>query len=139
MGGNLIHYPEDVGTPMASLLLVKILLNSVISTPGARFATADIANFYLNTPLKRPKYVKIRLSDIPEEVTREYKLHEIATEDGWVYLRVARGMYGLPQSGANSHDELEERLNKEDYSQSKIVPGLWRHKTRPTHVHIDCR
>ena len=132
MGGNLIHYPEDVGTPTASLLLVKILLNSVISTPGAKFATADIANFYLNTPLKRPEYAKVRLTDIPEEVIREYKLHKIATEDGWIYMRVVKGMYGLPQSGANSHDELEERLNKEDYYQSKIVPGLWRHKTRPT-------
>jgi hypothetical protein len=53
MGGNLINYPEDVGTPTANMLLVKILLNSIISTKGARFANADIANFYLMTPLKR--------------------------------------------------------------------------------------
>ena len=33
-GGNLIHYPDDVGTPMADLLLIKIFLNSVISTKG---------------------------------------------------------------------------------------------------------
>jgi len=30
MGGNLINYLEDVGTPTANLLLIKILLNSVI-------------------------------------------------------------------------------------------------------------
>ena len=66
MGGNLVHYPDDVGTPTASLLLVKILLNSVISSPGSKFATADIENFYLNTPLKRPEFSKVRLSDIPE-------------------------------------------------------------------------
>ena len=35
MGGNLINYPDDVGTPTANLLLIKIFLNSVISTPGA--------------------------------------------------------------------------------------------------------
>ena len=35
MGGNLINYPEDVGTQTANLLLIKIFLNSVISTPGA--------------------------------------------------------------------------------------------------------
>jgi hypothetical protein len=67
MGGNLINYPEDVGTPTANLLLIKIFLNSVISTRGAKFAGADLANFYLVTPLKRPKYAKIKLSDIPEE------------------------------------------------------------------------
>jgi hypothetical protein len=68
MGGNLINYPEDVGTPTANLLLIKIFLNSVISTEGARFANADISNFYLMTPLRRPEYAKVRLSDIPEEV-----------------------------------------------------------------------
>eukprot|EP00804_Cyclotella_cryptica_P002310 CCRYP_004049-RA/>CCRYP_004049-RA protein AED:0.34 eAED:0.37 QI:0/-1/0/1/-1/1/1/0/498 len=52
MGGNLINYPEDVGTPTANLLLIKIFLNSVISTDSARFANADISNFYLMTPLK---------------------------------------------------------------------------------------
>ena len=52
VGGNRINYPFDVGTPTADLVLVKILLNSVISTPGAKFMTADVKNFYLNTPLK---------------------------------------------------------------------------------------
>ena len=28
MGGNLINYPDDVGTPTANLLLIKIFLNS---------------------------------------------------------------------------------------------------------------
>jgi len=41
-------------------------------------------------------------------------------------------MYGLPQAGANSHDELEERLDKDGYYQSKIIPGLWKHRTKPT-------
>ena len=54
MGGNLINYPDDVGTPTANLLLIKIFLNSVISTKGAKFANADLANFYLMTPLKCP-------------------------------------------------------------------------------------
>lgn len=58
MGGNLICYPEDVGTPTADLLLIKIFLNSMISTPGARFDNADISNFYLGTPLQRPEYAK---------------------------------------------------------------------------------
>ena len=131
MGGNLINYPEDVGTPTANLLLVKIFLNSVISTKGARFANADIANFYLMTPLKRPEYAKIRLTDIPEEIIEEYNLREKATSDGWVYIKVIRGMYGLPQAGSLGHDLLEQRLNAEGYFQSQIVPGFWKHETRP--------
>ncbi len=83
-------------------------------------------------PLKRPEYARVRLSDIPEEIIKEYNLHDIATGDGWLYLRVMRGMYGLPQAGSLGHDLLEERLNKEGYFQSKVVPGLWKHINRPT-------
>jgi len=38
------------------LLLIKNFLNSVISSDGAKFATADLSNFYLMTPLKRAEY-----------------------------------------------------------------------------------
>ena len=51
-------------------------------------ANADLANFYLMSPLKRPEYAKIKLLDIPEEVITEYKLHQFATPDGWVYVQV---------------------------------------------------
>ena len=132
MGGNLINYPEDVGTPTANLLLIKIFLNSIISTPGARFANADISNFYLMTPLKRPEYGKVKLSDIPAEIIKKYRLEEKATADAFVYFRVDKGMYGLPQAGSLGHDLLEERLNNEGYFKSPIVPALWKHQTRPT-------
>ena len=84
MGGNLINYPDDVGVPTANLLLIKIFLNSVISTKGAKFANANLANFPLMLLLKRPEYAKIKLMDIPEEVITEYKLHQFAMPDGWV-------------------------------------------------------
>jgi hypothetical protein len=132
LGGNLIHYPDDVGTPTANLPLIKKFLNSVISTDGAKFATADLSNFYLMTPLKRPEYVRVKLTDIPDKIMEEYKLHEKATADGWVHFKVMRGMYGLPQSGSNSHDELKGRLNKEGYFKSPLIPALWKHKTQPT-------
>lgn len=119
-----------MGTPTAKLLLIKMFLNSTVSTPGAKFANADIANFYLMIPLKRPEYAKIRLADIPDETIEEYNLKEKATPDGMVYIKVSKGMYGLPQAGSLGHNLLEFRLNKERYFQSKIVPGLWKHKTR---------
>ncbi len=41
MGRNLVNYPGDCGTPTADLLTVKLLLNSIISTPNAKFMTLD--------------------------------------------------------------------------------------------------
>ncbi len=62
-GGDRVHDPFDAGTPTADLLTVKLLINSVISTPGARFFTMDIKNFYLNTPMVR--YVSLLTSQSP--------------------------------------------------------------------------
>ena len=92
VGGNRINYPGKVATPTAEMLVAKLFFNSVISTHGARFMTMDIANFYLLTPLKRPEYVKIKLRDIPEEIINEYKLQDLATADGNVYIEATKGM-----------------------------------------------
>ena len=40
-------------------------------------------------------------------------------------------MYGLPQAGILAQDLLAERLEEHGYYQSNIIPGLWKHKTRP--------
>jgi hypothetical protein len=45
VGGDLIDYPGEVSTKMASLTTAKLLFNSVISTPGAKFMTMDIKGF----------------------------------------------------------------------------------------------
>jgi hypothetical protein len=60
--------------------------------------TMDISNFYLMTPLHHAKFIQIKISDIPNEVIREYKIREKATKSGSIYIRAKRGMYGLPQA-----------------------------------------
>ena len=131
MGGDKINYPGDCGTPTADLLTVKLLFNSIISTKDAKFMTIDISNFYLNTPLKRKEYMRMKLADFPDNVIEHYKLKEKATPDGFVYVAVKKGMYGLPHAGILAQELLEERLNKHDYFQSQHTPGFWTHKWRP--------
>ena len=77
VGGDRINYPGAVATPTAEMLVAKMLFNSVISTKDARFMTMDISNFYLMTPLHRPKFIRIKLCNIPDEVINEYKLPAI--------------------------------------------------------------
>jgi hypothetical protein len=50
IGGDQIEYPGEKSTRTAGLTTTKILINSVISTLGAKFLVIDIKNFYLNTP-----------------------------------------------------------------------------------------
>ena len=37
--------------------------------PKAKFMTGDVKNFYLNTPMDWPEYMKIALELIPDEIT----------------------------------------------------------------------
>jgi hypothetical protein len=105
IGGNRICYPGDVGTNTASLELVKLLLNSVLSRKGAWFSTINLKNFYLDTPMLEPEYFRIKVSDIPEEFMKEYNL-EGRDRDGWIYFEIRQGCYGLPQSGILANDLL---------------------------------
>jgi hypothetical protein len=93
--------------------------------------TLDVKNFYLNTPMVRYEYVRIKIDDIPDEIIVQYKLRDKVTADGHVYIEIQKGMYGLPQAGILAQQLLEQRLNEQGYSQSRAVPGLWTHKTRP--------
>ena len=90
----------------------------------------DIKNFYLGTPLDRPKYARIQLKDIPQEFIAEYNLTTYA-RDGWVYFRVCKGVYGLPQAGKLSNDQLQKRLANKGYYEAATTPRLWLHKWRP--------
>ena len=84
MGGDRVHYPSKASTPTANLLTIKILINSIISTPGAKFMTMDIKDFYLNTPMARYKYMQLHIADMPEDVIEHYNLRDKATPDGYI-------------------------------------------------------
>ena len=109
VGGNQIKYPGDCSTPTADLLTIKLLLNSVISTKEAEFMILDISNFYLNTPMKWNEYIRLKLADFPKDVIEHYKLQEKATPDGFVYVKIKRGMYGSPQIDILSQELLEDK------------------------------
>ena len=60
--GSRTNIGMDCGTPTASLLTVELLLNSVISTVGARFMSINIKDFYLNTPMEHPEFLRRKIS-----------------------------------------------------------------------------
>ena len=130
VGGNLINFPGNTSTPTADLLTAKLLINSTISTPGAVFLGIDLANFYLNTPMADPEYMRLRLEIIPEEIIVKYNLRDLVDEEGWVYIEIRKGMYGLPQAGIIANQLLEKRLSEKGYYQCQHTPGLWRHVWR---------
>ena len=92
------------------MLLVTMMLNNIISNKGAKCMTINISNFYINTPLKRPKYMNLRPINIPQEVINMYELFIMAIEDESAYIKVQKGMYGLPHAGILAQEILVELL-----------------------------
>jgi hypothetical protein len=108
VGSDCIDYPGNKATPTANLTTAKLLIYSTISMPGAIFLGIDLANFYLNTSMPNPKYMRLQLAIIPEEIIVAYNLHELATPDGWIYIEICKGRYGLPQAGVLANQLLEK-------------------------------
>ncbi len=73
------------------------------------------------------KYVRLCLNIIPNKIIVHYNLCNIVTPVGWVYTKIRKGMYGLPQAGILANQLLEKRLATKGYYQCQHTPGLWRH------------
>ena len=58
--------------------------------------TIDVKDFYLNTPMARYEYMRLKLCNINEAVTKHYNLATKVKNDGYVYIEIRQGMYGLP-------------------------------------------
>ena len=66
----------------------------------------------------------IYIKDIPPDIVKQYNLNEIAI-DGKVYIKIRKGMYGLPQAGILANVLLQKNLAQFAYYQCRRMPGLW--------------
>ncbi len=93
--------------------------------------TMDIKDFYLNTLMARYEYMRLRIADMPDDIIEHYNLSNKASLDGYIYCKIQKGMYVLPQAGIIAQQLLKECLQKHGYHQSQTTPGLWKHNTCP--------
>ena len=123
-GGNLITYPGELYTRTADLTTSKLLWNSVLSTPNAKYMCLDIKNFYLSAPLDRFEYMKIPLNLFPQWTKTQYNLDTHALNN-FVYIEMHRAVWGLPQAGILANKLLKKRLAPHGYYECANTPGLW--------------
>ena len=74
--------------------------------------------------------MRLPLNIIPEEIVEAYNLKNLA-HNGWVYVEIRKGIYGLLQAGILANKLLATRLREFGYEQSTIIPGFWKHRWRP--------
>jgi hypothetical protein len=96
-GGDKLTYDGDSGSPAASLLETKLIVNSTISDAhnGSKFLCADLKDHFLASPMQDPEFMRIHYKYFPEAICKQYNLDQFVAPDGYIYIRIKKGMYGL--------------------------------------------
>ena len=71
IGGNRLECDRFKSTVPKILIIVKVHLNSLFSTPGAKYVTMDIKDFYYGTPMLEFEYGYLPLEIVPEEIIKK--------------------------------------------------------------------
>lgn len=99
------------------------MINSIVSTKGARFATFNLKDFYLHTPISEYEYMRIPASIIPETILDKYNLRPLI-HNGFVYVEIRKDMYGLPQAGKIVNNQAIEFVKPHGNVECLITPWI---------------
>ncbi len=90
---------------------------------------------YLETLLDWYEYMKMPIALFPTDIIEHYRLSEKVL-NGYVYMEIQKGMYGLPQAGILTNKLLKGRLARHGYFEQPHTPGLWKHVSHPVWFNI---
>ena len=76
------------------------------------------------------EYMWIPLSLIPDDIFSRYDLRKLS-KDGWVYMKIRKGMPGLNQAGGIANERLTKLIQNYGYAPFPRTPVLWRDNTLP--------
>ena len=134
VGGDKLEYDYDTGSPAASLLETKLILNSTISSAhkGACFMCAHLKDYFLATFMLEPEYMKIQYKLFLEVIRVAYDLASKVGKNGYIHIKIKKGMYGLKQAAILAYTQLVNNLKPFGYYPCPYTAGLWVHKTKKT-------
>ena len=93
----------------------------------------DIKDYFVNTPIDTPEYMKVHYKHIPPDIWSRYNLNTKVTTDGYQYVKIKKGMYGLRQAAILAYQYLQKTLKPHGYYPVPGTVGMWKHQTRPIH------
>ena len=134
VGGDYLPYANDAGSPAATLLEAKLILNSTISDTDevARFFATDLKDFFLATPMDEPEYMRLHSKYFFDDIKHEYNIESKISSNGYVYIRINKGMYGLKQAAVLAYNQLVTNLAQHGYSPFHSTTGIWKHNISKT-------
>ena len=123
-GGNVTDYTGLRASWTADMQTVKLLLNATVSE-DANLCSLDLKDFYLGSKLEHDEYMWLTRKQVPQEILDRYGSRIIWSGDKTM-VRIAKGLYGLPQAGRVAHEKLAVLLAKHDHLPTS-TPCLFKH------------
>ena len=65
-----------------------------------------------------------------QEIIDAYNLTSLIDDQGWIYMRIEKGMYGLKHAGIISNQEFVKHMAPFGYHHVQNTPGLWVHDSK---------
>ena len=76
--------------------------------------------------------MRIPLTIIPQEIIDTRDLKALVNKQGWIYMRIEKGVYGLKQARIIAKQELVKHMAPFGYHPVQHTPGLWVRDSRKT-------
>ena len=68
------------------------------------------------------------------DIRDRYEIEELIAADGYVYIEIIKGMYGLKQAANISYNQLNLHMKPHGYYPVYFATRLWAHKPRKKSV-----
>ena len=82
---------------------------------------------FLHTILKHYEYLKVPYCYFPPDIVERYSLQDKVC-DGYIYICVKKGMYGLRQAAVLAYETVKKLLKAADYQLICGSMNMWQHK-----------
>ena len=89
--------------------------------------------------MAHPEYMRIHSKIISPDIQELYSIDSLIDENGYLYIKIVGGMYGIKQTDVISYNQLFKYMYKHGYYPIPFTTGLWAHYTRRTKccLHVD--
>ena len=74
----------------------------------------------------------MKIKYFPPDIITKYNLLSLLHSDGYIYIKIIKGLYGLKQEALNAYNYLSKLLTNGGYEPIPNTLGMWKHSTRPT-------
>ena len=80
--------------------------------------------------MSRKEYIRIHSKYFPPNIRALYHIDGLISEDGYVYIKIIKGVYGLKQATIIAYNQLISHMKPNGYYSAPFMTGIWAHKTR---------